>query len=89
LLIITADHGCDPTTKGTDHTREYVPVLVKFAGDCCDAAVLGEMLPKEKFSLGTRESLADIAATLCKGFGLGEWGIGVPFELTTQEVGVK
>ena len=28
LLIITADHGCDPTTKGTDHTREYVPVLI-------------------------------------------------------------
>ena len=27
LLVITADHGCDPTVKGTDHTREYVPVL--------------------------------------------------------------
>ena len=27
LLIITADHGCDPTVEGTDHTREYVPVL--------------------------------------------------------------
>ena len=28
LLIITGDHGCDPTTPGTDHTREYVPLLV-------------------------------------------------------------
>ena len=28
LLIITADHGCDPTVAGTDHTREYVPILV-------------------------------------------------------------
>jgi phosphopentomutase len=28
MLIITADHGCDPTTPGTDHTREYVPLLV-------------------------------------------------------------
>ena len=28
LLIITADHGCDPTVPGTDHTREYVPILV-------------------------------------------------------------
>ena len=28
LLIITADHGCDPTVEGTDHTREYVPILV-------------------------------------------------------------
>lgn len=28
ILLITADHGCDPTTKGTDHTREYIPLLV-------------------------------------------------------------
>ena len=33
LLIITADHGCDPTFKGTDHTREYVPVLAYVKGD--------------------------------------------------------
>lgn len=33
LLIITADHGCDPTTPGTDHTREYVPLLARFAAD--------------------------------------------------------
>jgi phosphopentomutase len=32
LLIITADHGCDPTTPGTDHTREHVPLLARFAG---------------------------------------------------------
>ena len=32
LLIITADHGCDPTTPGTDHTREYVPLLARFDG---------------------------------------------------------
>ena len=31
LLIITADHGCDPTTPGTDHTREHVPLLARFA----------------------------------------------------------
>ncbi len=32
LLVITADHGCDPTTPGTDHTREHVPLLARFAG---------------------------------------------------------
>ena len=32
LLVITADHGCDPTTPGTDHTREHVPLLAAFAG---------------------------------------------------------
>jgi phosphopentomutase len=33
LLVITADHGCDPTTPGTDHTREYAPLLARFDGD--------------------------------------------------------
>jgi phosphopentomutase len=32
LLVLTADHGCDPTTPGTDHTREHVPLLAAFAG---------------------------------------------------------
>jgi phosphopentomutase len=32
LLVITADHGCDPTTPGTDHTREHVPLLARFEG---------------------------------------------------------
>jgi phosphopentomutase len=33
LLVLTADHGCDPTTPGTDHTREHAPLLAAFAGD--------------------------------------------------------
>jgi phosphopentomutase len=33
LLVVTADHGCDPTTPGTDHTREHVPLIARFAGD--------------------------------------------------------
>jgi phosphopentomutase len=32
LLVLTADHGCDPTTPGTDHTREHVPILASFTG---------------------------------------------------------
>lgn len=51
ILIITADHGCDPTYKGTDHTREYVPVLV------CGKRV-------KPVNIGTRKTFADIAATL-------------------------
>ncbi|MGX6591371.1 phosphopentomutase [Cetobacterium ceti] len=52
ILLITADHGCDPTYKGTDHTREYVPVLV-----------YGKNMNKN-VNLGTRNSFAEIAATI-------------------------
>ena len=66
LLIITADHGCDPTTHGTDHTREYVPILA-----------YSPKIPSRP--LGTRETLADITATIYKGLGIGEWSAGTPF----------
>ena len=52
LLIITADHGCDPTYKGTDHTREYIPILA-----------YSKKL-KEEVNLGERETFADIASTI-------------------------
>ena len=52
LLIITADHGCDPTYKGSDHTREYIPVLA-----------YGKSV-KSGLNLGIRTSFADIAATI-------------------------
>lgn len=58
LLMITADHGCDPTTPGTDHTREYVPLLV-----------WNKRLGKGR-ALGTRESFADIAASLAQVFAV-------------------
>ncbi|PID56033.1 phosphopentomutase [candidate division KSB3 bacterium] len=51
MLAITADHGCDPTFPGTDHTREYVPLLVY--GSSLKAGV----------DLGLRQSFADLAAT--------------------------
>lgn len=51
LLIITADHGCDPTHTGTDHTREYVPVLLH--SKACKCGI----------DLGTLKSFADIGAT--------------------------
>lgn len=58
LLIITADHGCDPATPSTDHSREYTPMLA-----------YGKKL-KEGVNLGTRDSFADIGATLLEWFGL-------------------
>jgi phosphopentomutase len=51
LIIITADHGCDPTWRGTDHTREQVPVLL------FGPSVVGG-------SIGSRESFADVAAAV-------------------------
>ncbi len=60
LLIITADHGCDPVHTGTDHTREYVPVL------CWHRGMNGLT------DLGTRKTYADIAATVAEIFGLEE-----------------
>ena len=56
LVIITADHGNDPTHAGTDHTREEVPLIVLHQGRSKD--------------LGTRSSFADVAATLAEYFGL-------------------
>jgi phosphopentomutase len=56
LLIITADHGNDPTWRGTDHTRERVPVFVRWGG--------------RGGSLGVRNTFADVAATLADFFGV-------------------
>ncbi|MMZ58628.1 Phosphopentomutase [compost metagenome] len=58
LLVITADHGNDPTHAGTDHTREYVPILV-----------YGKQL-KTPGSLGVRGTYADLAATIAENFGV-------------------
>ena len=57
MLIITADHGCDPTTPGTDHTRESVPVLV-----------WGLSL-QEGVNLGVRATFADVSATILEALG--------------------
>jgi phosphopentomutase len=56
LLIVTADHGCDPTWKGTDHTREQVPVLV-----------LGGDRSRE---IGARSSFADVGASIAAHLGI-------------------
>ena len=65
LVIITADHGNDPTFRGTDHTREQVPLFV-----------IGRSEPRD---LGTRQTFADVAATLAGHFGLAQWPVGTSF----------
>ena len=60
LLIVTGDHGCDPAYTGTDHTREYVPVMMHGGNAGC---------------LGIRSAFADVAATVCKHLSVA-WTIG-------------
>jgi phosphopentomutase len=73
LLIVTADHGNDPTTASTDHAREYVPLLVT------GAHVRGA-------DLGTRRTFADLGQTLAELFGVGPLPHGTSFlrEITTE-----
>ncbi|WP_144440619.1 phosphopentomutase [Limnochorda pilosa] len=73
-LILTADHGCDPTTPSTDHSREYVPLLWHAPG-------------RPGLALGTRQTFADLGATLADGFGLGPSDEGTSFlpELPGEE----
>jgi phosphopentomutase len=52
VLVITGDHGCDPTTASTDHTRERTPLLVAGAA-------------QTQGRIGTREGFEDLGATLC------------------------
>ncbi|MEH8018020.1 phosphopentomutase [Rheinheimera muenzenbergensis] len=66
LMLLTADHGCDPTWHGTEHTREYIPVLVYKAG-------LGDV------ALGERASFADIGQTLADYFALDAMAYGDSF----------
>jgi len=58
LLVLTADHGNDPTFPGTDHTREYVPLLAFSPGRARGA------------DLGVRESFCDLGATVAEYFGV-------------------
>ena len=67
LLVITADHGNDPTTPSTDHSREHVPVLL--AGNGVKAGA----------DLGTRATFADLGQTLAEMFGVGPIANGTSF----------
>jgi phosphopentomutase len=58
VLMITADHGCDPTTPSTDHSREYIPILI-YGNDI-----------KHGINLGTRKSYSDIGKTIAELLGI-------------------
>lgn len=65
-LFLTADHGCDPTTPSTDHSREYVPILFYQQG-------------RKSLPLGTRKTFADLSATIAFLLGFQFPTIGTPF----------
>lgn len=67
LLVVTADHGNDPTTPSTDHSREYVPLLVT-----------GTRVPPGR-NLGTRATYADLGQTIADNFGVGPLAHGTSF----------
>ncbi|OUS26613.1 phosphopentomutase [Thalassotalea sp. 42_200_T64] len=67
ILVLTADHGCDPTWHGSDHTREYIPVMF-----------YQKNMPA--IDLGERDTFADIGATLADIFGLEPLDYGVSFK---------
>lgn len=69
LLMITADHGCDPSTPSTDHSREYTPLII-----------YGERV-KRTGSIGTRSSFSDIAATILAYLGVEGETAGCKIEL--------
>ena len=73
VLIITADHGCDPLTESTDHSREYIPLLVYGKG-------------VKPVNLGVRASFADIGKTVCDLFGARNTLAGTSF---LREIGGK
>ena len=67
LLVISADHGNYPTTPSTDHSREYVPILLTGSG------------VRSGVDLGTRRTFADLGQTLADNFGVGPLAHGVSF----------
>ena len=73
VLIITGDHGNDPVTESTDHSREYIPLLV-----------YGNNL-FENVDLGIRDTFADISATVLDMLGIGEKLEGKSFRFKIED----
>lgn len=74
ILMITADHGCDPSTPSTDHSREYVPWVIAGA------------YVKSNVNLGTRKTYADIAQTICEYLGVDAAKAELPGESVLGEI---
>jgi phosphopentomutase len=73
LLVVTADHGNDPSTPSTDHSREFVPVLIT------GGPVQNGPSVRQGFDIGTRQTFADLGQTLAENFGVGPLAHGTSF----------
>jgi phosphopentomutase len=73
LLVVTADHGNDPSTPSTDHSREFVPVLIT------GAPVEAGSYVRRGVNIGTRQTFADLGQTLAENFGVGPLAHGTSF----------
>ena len=71
-VFISADHGCDPTWPGSDHTREHVPVI-------CFGPGIEAGKDAEATNIGTRKSFADIGQSIASHLGLAKLGYGESF----------
>jgi phosphopentomutase len=80
LLVVTADHGNDPSTPSTDHSREHVPLMVTGpakAGPYVTPRASPHVRPDT--NLGTRRTFADLGQTLAANFGVGPLAHGTSF----------
>ena len=73
LLVVTADHGNDPSTPSTDHSREYVPILLTSGPAKAGPHVRGGV------DIGTRQTFADLGQTIADNFGVGRLAHGTSF----------
>jgi phosphopentomutase len=83
LLVVTADHGNDPSTPSTDHSREFVPVLITSAPVEAGSYVRGPAKAgpyvRRGVNIGTRRTFADLGQTLAENFGVGPLAHGTSF----------
>jgi phosphopentomutase len=79
LLVVTADHGNDPSTPSTDHSREFVPILM--TGGSAKVAGPAKAGPyvRPGADVGTRQTFADLGQTLAANFGVGPLAHGTSF----------
>ena len=79
LLVVTADHGNDPSTPSTDHSREFVPVLITGGTRAPEGPAKAGPHVRQGVDIGTRRTFADLGQTLAENFGVGPLAHGTSF----------
>ena len=79
LLVVTADHGNDPSTPSTDHSREFVPVLITGGTRAPEGPAKAGPHVRQGVDIGTRRTFADLGQTLAENFGVGPLSPGTSF----------